>query len=190
MKNKKSYIVSILIALLAMIGVFFQQGDVLKKLDTTKENVVTYAPQVTETIGVTEDSSVATTEDANKNTIKENETCDDKDGVVLYLTLYHHLPDNYITKAEAKSYGWTGGGLDPYKEGACIGGDYFGNYEKKLPAEKGKKYYECDLDTMHQSKRGAKRLVFSNDGDIFYTEDHYTSFTKVSHVDANLSGEE
>ena len=58
----------------------------------------------------------------------------------------------------------------------CIGGDYFGNYEGLLPAQKGRKYYECDIDTLGKSKRGAKRIIYSNDGLIYYTEDHYESF--------------
>ena len=58
----------------------------------------------------------------------------------------------------------------------CIGGDYFGNYEELLPEAKGSEYYECDIDTLGKNSRGAKRIVFSNDGLIYYTEDHYESF--------------
>ena len=100
-----------------------------------------------------------------------------KEDVALYLYTYGHLPDNFITKKEAEALGWSGGGLDDYAYGYCIGGNRFGNYEGLLPEVDGRTYTECDIDTMHASKRGAKRIVFSNDGLIYYTDDHYESFT-------------
>lgn len=100
-----------------------------------------------------------------------------KEDVALYLYTYGHLPDNFITKKEAEALGWSGGGLDDYAYGYCIGGNRFGNYEGLLPEADGRTYTECDIDTMHASKRGAKRIVFSNDGLIYYTDDHYENFT-------------
>lgn len=100
-----------------------------------------------------------------------------KEDVALYIHTYGRLPDNFITKKEAEALGWSGGGLDDYAYGYCIGGNRFGNYEGLLPEKDGRKYTECDIDTMHASKRGAKRIVFSNDGLIYYTDDHYESFT-------------
>lgn len=100
-----------------------------------------------------------------------------KEDVALYIYTYGRLPDNFITKKEAEALGWSGGGLDDYAYGYCIGGNKFGNYEGLLPEKNGRKYTECDIDTMHASKRGAKRIVFSNDGLIYYTDDHYESFT-------------
>ena len=67
--------------------------------------------------------------------------------------------------------------MERYAPGCAIGGDVFGNREGILPKEKGRTYYECDIDTNGQNSRGAKRLVFSDDGLIYYTEDHYESFT-------------
>lgn len=99
-----------------------------------------------------------------------------KEDVALYLHLYGHLPDNFISKKEAQNLGWTGGSLEPYAPGKCIGGSYFGNYEGLLPTKDGRSYTECDIDTLGASSRGAKRIVFSNDGLIYYTEDHYESF--------------
>lgn len=96
--------------------------------------------------------------------------------VALYLHLYGHLPENFITKKDARALGWSGGGLDGYADGKCIGGDRFGNYEGLLPEAPGREYHECDIDTLHAPSRGAKRIVFSNDGLIYYTEDHYESF--------------
>ena len=96
--------------------------------------------------------------------------------VALYLHLYAHLPQNFITKKDARALGWNGGGLDDFEYGKCIGGDRFGNNEGLLPEAHGRDYYECDIDTLHEDSRGAKRIVFSNDGLIYYTEDHYDSF--------------
>ena len=99
-----------------------------------------------------------------------------KDDVALYLHTYGHLPGNFITKKEAEALGWSGGSLEPYAPGKCIGGSHFGNYEGILPEKDGRSYTECDIDTLGASKRGAKRIVFSNDGLIYYTEDHYETF--------------
>lgn len=96
--------------------------------------------------------------------------------VALYLHLYAHLPQNFIAKKDARALGWNGGGLDDYADGKCIGGDRFGNYEGLLPDAPGREYHECDIDTLHAASRGAKRIVYSNDGLIYYTEDHYESF--------------
>lgn len=101
------------------------------------------------------------------------------ENVVLYLDTYGCLPGNYITKNEARDLGWSGGSVENYLEGAAIGGDSFGNREGLLPKADGRKYTECDLDTLGQSSRGAHRLLFSNDGLYFYTQDHYESFTQV-----------
>ena len=89
---------------------------------------------------------------------------------------YDHLPDNFITKKEAQALGWPGGSLEPYAPGKCIGGSRFGNYEGLLPEKEGRTYTECDIDTLGAESRGAKRIVFSNDGLIYYTGDHYESF--------------
>ena len=97
--------------------------------------------------------------------------------VALYLVTYGELPSNFITKNEARDLGWSGGSVDRYKKGAAIGGDTFGNREGLLPKASGRKYYECDIDTKGKNSRGAKRIVFSNDGLIYYTSDHYESFT-------------
>jgi len=97
-----------------------------------------------------------------------------KDDVSLYIHTYGCLPDNFMTKSDARKLGWEGGGLEDYAPGMCIGGDRFGNYEGLLPEDRD--YRECDIDTLGKSSRGSKRLVFSDDGLIYYTEDHYESF--------------
>ena len=108
----------------------------------------------------------------------------DLESVVLYYDMFGKLPGNYITKNEAKSLGWEGGSVDDFKKGAAIGGDHFGNYEKRLP--EGAKYIECDIDTRGKG-RGAKRLIISNKGDYYYTSDHYESFDKVTITDGKVS---
>ncbi len=108
--------------------------------------------------------------------IDENGSYDDKDSVALYLRTYGRLPKNYITKAEAEKLGWEGGSVEQYAKGKCIGGSRFGNYEGLLPKKSGRQYYECDIDTLGEDSRGAKRIVYSNDGLIYYTDDHYESF--------------
>ena len=109
--------------------------------------------------------------------IPEDGTYTSKEDVALYLYTYGHLPSNYITKKEAKSLGWVSseGNLDEVAPGMSIGGDYFGNYEEILPEASGRDYYECDID-FDGTYRNAKRIVYSNDGLIYYTEDHYDSF--------------
>lgn len=96
--------------------------------------------------------------------------------VSFYLQIYGCLPGNYITKSQARSLGWEGGSVERVAPGCCIGGDVFRNYEGQLPDAPGRSWTECDIDTLGESSRGAKRIVFSNDGLIYYTEDHYETF--------------
>lgn len=109
--------------------------------------------------------------------VQYGEDYDDKDRVALYLHLFGELPPHFITKKQAQALGWSGGEVEEFRSGAAIGGDYFGNYEGLLPKKKGRKYYECDIGTVGKRSRGAKRIIFSNDGLVYYTDDHYESFT-------------
>ena len=104
-----------------------------------------------------------------------------KEDVALYLLLYEHLPENFITKKEAQDLGWDNrkGNLWDVAPGMSIGGDVFGNREGLLPKKKGRIYYECDID-YEGGYRNSKRIVFSNDGLIYYTEDHYETFECLS----------
>ncbi len=116
------------------------------------------------------------TEEPQEATLDENGVYTSKEDVALYLHLYGRLPHNFITKKEAQALGWSGGSLEPYAPGKCIGGGRFGNYESSLPQKQGRSYTECDIDTLGARSRGAKRIVFSNDGLIYYTGDHYETF--------------
>ncbi len=111
------------------------------------------------------------------------EEYEDKLHVAAYLREFGELPPNYITKKEAQALGWVSsqGNLWEVAPGKSIGGDRFGNYEGQLPEEKGRKYFECDIDyhleqEQYRGGRNAKRIIFSSDGLIFYTEDHYNTF--------------
>ena len=156
------------------------------KSDYDDETDKSEPPDETETEQTSEkETAVKTTVSKTKNTgqnggkISESGKYDSKDEVALYIHTYGHLPSNYITKREAQNLGWSGGSLKKYAPGCCIGGDRFGNYEGLLPKVKGRTYTECDIGTMNSSSRGAKRIIFSNDGLIYYTNDHYESFTQL-----------
>lgn len=109
--------------------------------------------------------------------VSEDGTYTSKDEVALYIHLYGHLPENYISKKDAEAIGYSGKGNELWDvaPGKSIGGSRFGNYEGILPDKKGRKYFECDID-YNGKKRNAKRIVYSNDGLIYYTEDHYETF--------------
>ncbi len=121
-------------------------------------------------------TTTATTTLLKEPTIDRNGSYTTKEDVALYIHTYGCLPSNFITKKEAQALGWEGGSLEPYAPGKCIGGNYFGNYEGLLPEKSGRTYTECDIDTLGAKSRGAKRIVFSNDGLIYYTADHYETF--------------
>ncbi len=112
--------------------------------------------------------------------IEAEQAYTDPQEVVDYIEAYGGLPPNYITKEEAESRGWvpSEGNLQDVVPGMSIGGDYFGNFEGHLPEEPGRTYYEADVN-YEGGHRGAERLVFSNDGFYFYTDDHYASFTQL-----------
>lgn len=109
--------------------------------------------------------------------VNEDGTYTSKEEVAAYLHKYQRLPDNFITKKEAKELGWVSneGNLGEVAPGKSIGGDRFGNREGILPNAEGRKYYECDINT-NGGYRGTERIVYSNDGLIYYTGDHYESF--------------
>ena len=116
--------------------------------------------------------------DSESESIDEDGYYTSKDDVALYLHTYDKLPNNYITKKEATDKGWESskGNLWEVTDRKSIGGDKFGNREKLLPREDGREYYECDIN-YEGGYRGPERIVYSNDGLIYYTGDHYESFT-------------
>lgn len=112
-------------------------------------------------------------------TVKEGQAYTDKDHVAAYIYQYGHLPPNYISKKDAQALGWKDkGSLDTIAPGKSIGGDRFGNYQKQLPHKEGRTWKEADIDYIKGNRNG-KRLIYSNDGLIYYTDDHYKTFKEV-----------
>ena len=196
MKIKKllSLLLSLIFAVTAISGCGgIELGDILEEVeylagleseytdDTTTEPLDDVKSEQTDTsqeTGTTDQPEDITTQKPDitqeTETIDEYGTYTSKEDVALYIHTYRKLPPNFITKNEARNLGWQGGGLEDYAPGKCIGGDYFGNYEGVLPDGE---YHECDIDTLGASKRGAKRIIYSDDGRIYYTDDHYETFT-------------
>lgn len=142
--------------------------------ETTEEEV---PGAETEKVEATEAEPAESEKQEAQPTVSEDGTYTSKEEVAEYIFLYGHLPDNFITKKEAKASGWISseGNLGEVAPGMSIGGDYFGNFEGNLPEKEGREYHECDIDS-DGGYRGAKRIVYSNDGLIYYTEDHYKTF--------------
>lgn len=119
-------------------------------------------------------------ESENKSGVVEDGHYTSKEEVAEYIHKFGKLPGNYITKTKAKKLGWNQneGNLQEVLPEMSIGGSPFGNNEGLLPEAPGRQYYECDID-YKGGHRNAKRIVYSNDGLIFYTEDHYESFEQL-----------
>ena len=141
-------------------------ANALETAKKRKKNTAT--PAVTETVTATP------TETATPGPMDEAQRIAD------YIFEHGELPDNFITKKEAQALGWDSSYnyLSDVAPGMSIGGDYFGNYEQKLPVVKGRKYYEADC-FYHGGKRNAYRIIYSNDGHVWYTEDHYETFVEL-----------
>ena len=136
------------------------------------------------------------TVDAADYDVEEGGRYDTMEEVAIYLTFFDELPENYITKKEAQALGWDNrkGNLWKVADGCSIGGDRFGNYEGLLPDAKGRRWTECDIG-FDGGYRNGRRIVFSNDGLIYYTADHYQSFDEIEVIwtdteDSFLSGED
>ena len=175
-----------IITLMLLLGISFCMLTgcsiaVYDDIDTTISSTAS-----TSAVSETENESDGTGDTSEENPVTSDDsievidingvytTCDD---VALYIYTYDCLPSNFMTKSEARDLGWEGGSLEPYAPGMCIGGDYFGNYEGLLPESDRREYRECDINTLGAPSRGAERIIYSNDGLIYYTADHYESFT-------------
>ena len=183
MKQKLSIILTALLALSLTACGLVQTPPPAAPTSTPVLEAVTPTPEAEEPPASAETPPAETApvetppaETPTEAALPEDGSYTTKEDVALYIHLYGRLPDNFITKREAEQLGWSGGALEPYAPGMCIGGNRFGNYEGLLPEADGRSYTECDIDTLGASKRGAKRIVFSNDGLIYYTGDHYESF--------------
>ena len=125
-----------------------------------------------------ESSTDVTSPSDDSSVLEEDALYYTPEDVALYLYTFDELPLNYLTKEEARELGWvvSEGNLWDVADGMVIGGDYFGNREGLLPEDPNRDYYEADVNYFG-GFRGAERLVYSDDGLIYYTDDHYDSFT-------------
>ena len=176
----KKILSTLLAVVVVLIGSFFGLTGGEEAPEVTLPQQIQQIETLPETEAPEAESNTPETE-AQPQAPPETEALIDADGsyttkedVALYIHTYGCLPNNFITKSEARKLGWEGGRLDKFAPGMCIGGDHFGNYEGLLPEDRD--YTECDIDTLGAKSRGAKRIVFSEDGLIYYTEDHYESF--------------
>jgi ribonuclease len=102
------------------------------------------------------------------------------DDVMTHISNFGKLPDNFITKTEAKKLGWKPkkGNLADVAPGKSIGGDPFANNEGRLPNAPGRQWYEADINYT-SGYRGDDRIVYSNDGLFYKTSNHYITFTQI-----------
>ena len=128
-------------------------------------------------------AAAAITVDAARWPVTANGRYSSMEEVAVYLATYSRLPSNYITKRDAQARGWDNslGNLWRVTDGCSIGGDRYGNYEGLVPEARGRSWKECDID-YDGGYRGAKRIVYSSDGLIYYTGNHYRSFEQVEVV--------
>ena len=189
LKNKlKAIIPSIVVILGAIFGI--NLGINNQDVNLQESNVEAIVQQISEiqneeisdqNLNEQKDNiSTEKTQHSKNNILEENKYYYSKDDVALYIHTDNRLPKNFITKKEARSLGWEGGSVEKFAQGKCIGGDRFYNNEEILPVKSGRTYTECDIDTLGKNSRGAKRIVFSNDGLIFYTENHYETFEEIN----------
>lgn len=133
-----------------------------------------------ETVTGTDDSGEATVAPTRGPTVEKDGWYTSKEEVALYIHTYGRLPGNFISKTKARDRGWEAseGNLDEVCPGMSIGGSRFYNDDGKLPKKSGRQWTECDIN-YNGGYRGAERIVFSNDGLIYYTADHYQTFERL-----------
>ena len=151
--------------------------DTAKTPKPTKTPKVTKAPEQTKAPGPTKTPKPTKTPEPAETPAGP---ITEPQAIADYLFRYGKLPDNFITKAEAQALGWDSSRnyLSDVAPGMSIGGDRFGNYEGQLPGAAGRKFFECDCNYTG-GKRGGERIVYSNDGHVWYTGDHYGTFTEL-----------
>ncbi len=103
-----------------------------------------------------------------------------RNGADVYLRIYGRLPSNYISKKDAINAGWINilGNLNAVAPDKVIGGDVYRNKNGHLPSAPGRVWYEADIN-YDTGYRNDHRLLYSNDGLIFATYDHYMTFVQI-----------
>lgn len=178
MKKLLALAMALLLSLSVLLGCSSQQQAKAAPAPQAKSSVSVQTGKLTD--GKHKSAKVDNVKaNSGKLQISEHAAYTDKEHVAAYINEFAKLPHNYITKGEARKLGWQSKGtLDKVAPGKSIGGDRFGNYEGRLPNKNGRIWKECDIDYV-RGNRNAKRIVFSNDGLIYYTGDHYKSFTRL-----------
>lgn len=175
MKRKSKSIVTMIVILAIALFSYLNQDKPVDQVSENTEN----------SISETTDESTVKVEVASETNVSGDSKLDEQspyyeaEEVALYIHTYGKLPVNYLTKGEANDLGWDSdqGNLWDVTDKMVIGGDRFGNREGLLPNKASRIWYECDVN-YEGGFRNGERLVFSNDGLIYYTGDHYTSFEK------------
>ena len=128
----------------------------------------------------TSDDGSSTVAPTRGPTVEEDGWYTSKEEVALYIHTFGHLPDNFISKTKARDRGWVAseGNLDEVCPGMSIGGSRYYDDDGQLPYRSKRRWTECDIN-YEGGYRGAERIVFSNDGLIFYTDDHYETFEQL-----------
>ena len=190
MQNKKSLLYIFLAFVAGLLLMYLFNNYKIEKKNTSENTEISY--QKSENQNQDNSYSYENSSKKNKDNFEERKSDFSNDNntsnsnideltndelVVKYLKEHGELPDYYITKSEAKSMGWvpSKGNLCEVAPGRAIGGDIWTNRQKSLPTKSGRKYFEADLN-YNCGNRNADRVVFSNDGLVFVTFNHYRSF--------------
>lgn len=152
------------------------QGD--DQFEVMDEDMLVDDPEIE--LGKDSEDEKNENEDSQKTQLEKDGTYTDKEDVIRYIHEYGHLPSNYITKKEARDLGWSDGAdnLSEVAPGKNIGGDEYNNADKMLPEEEGRVFYECDVN-VEPGERGEEKVIYTNDGQIFYTGDNMETFEQV-----------
>ena len=177
MKRKIAALVALLLAgLLLLTGC----GEVLEAVVDSNPKATEALPLATEAPAKAEKATKAPTEAPTEKPTEAPGPIIEPQAIADYIFAHGELPDNFITKEEAQALGWdsTRNYVSDVAPGKSIGGDRFGNYEGQLPRKKGRTFRECDCNYT-KGKRNGERIVYSNDGRVWYTSDHYETFTEL-----------
>ena len=102
-------------------------------------------------------------------------------GADEYLIVFNRLPSYYVSKEDAEDAGWVNwqGNLDEVLPGKMIGGNIYNNRDGKLPSAPGRVWREADIN-YSGGYRNDERILYSNDGLIFVSRDHYKTFYEIT----------
>ncbi len=181
-KRKAVCLAAFLTALLLALTGCGQLEEVLNEASAPTEafRVVTAEPAGLPETESTEDSTEVPAETPAEVPTENPGPITDPREIADYLFEHGKLPVNFITKEEAQALGWDSSRnyVSDVAPGKSIGGDRYSNYEGLLPKAKGRMFFECDAN-YRGGKRGPERIVYSNDGHVWYTKDHYGTFEEL-----------